>query len=143
MFSTTVKPNYRKSNFFFPELENIVNHVFTEAPVANQFRPFVNITEVENNIDIVIAAPGFQKADFKINLEKDLLTISAAKEEAKVEGEKVIRKEFNFSKFERSFHLNEKIDNENIVAHYENGILKVTLTKKPEVKPEIRTINLS
>ena len=47
-----------------------------------------------------------------------------------MENEKLIRKEFGFKSFKRSFTLNEKIDTENIIARYENGILMLTLPKK-------------
>jgi HSP20 family protein len=63
------------------------------------------------------------------------LTISAEKKaEVKDENGKSIRKEFSFRSFKRSFTLDEKIDTARINARYENGILKLDLAKKDEVK---------
>ncbi len=140
--SATVKSNHRRIPFFFPELEQLTNHVFNETSTPKAFRPAANISEFENNYAVLIAAPGFQKEDFSLKVEKDLLTISAKKEQGKEEGEKIIRQEFNFQHFERTFHLTEKIDSTQISASYENGILKVSLAKKPEIKPEVHTISV-
>jgi HSP20 family protein len=77
-------------------------------------------------------------------MDKNLLTISAEKQtEQKQEGEKFTRKEFNFSSFKRSFTLPETIDANNIKAAYENGILKVELFKKAEVKTETKKIEIA
>jgi HSP20 family protein len=139
----TVKSNHRRIPFFFPELEQLTNPVFNETGTAKAFRPAANINEYENHYAVLIAAPGFQKEDFSLKVEKDLLTISAKKEQEKTENEKVIRQEFNFQNFVRTFHLTEKIDSTQISASYEAGILKVSLNKKPEIKPEIHTISVS
>ncbi|WP_308199404.1 Hsp20/alpha crystallin family protein [Chitinophaga sedimenti] len=83
-----------------------------------------------------VVAPGFDKADFKLNLDKQVLTISVDKKtEQKEETEKQIRREFSTRSFKRSFTLDENVDAEKINAKYENGVLKVTLPKK-EVKQE-------
>jgi HSP20 family protein len=144
MMFTTVKPNLHKTVAFSPNFHPFVNHFFNDAPAtAKTFQPAVNIIEKENDYVIEVAAPGFQKEDFNLKIEKDLLTISAQKETQKAEGDKVIRREFNFVQFERTFHLTEKINSESIAANYENGILTVALAKKEEVKPEVRTISVA
>jgi HSP20 family protein len=95
------------------------------------FVPAVNVAENENNWQIEVSAPGFAKEDFKINLEKDMLTISA---EHKTEGEKkeknYTRREFSYGSFSRAFRVKENtVDVEKIAAVYENGILVITLPK--------------
>jgi HSP20 family protein len=80
-------------------------------------------------------APGFEKTDFTVNLDQNLLTISAEKkDEAKVENEKQIRREHSFRSFKRSFTIDEKIDATNIEASYINGVLILNLPKKETVK---------
>ena len=64
------------------------------------------------------------------------------KEEAKDETLKNIRKEFSNKGFNRSFTLDEKIDAANIVARYENGLLKVDLPKKEETKIASKEITI-
>lgn len=95
------------------------------------FTPSVNVTESDKNFRLEFAAPGFEKKDFDINIEKDFITVSAKKEmnnEAKEEN--YTRREFSFESFERTFTLPENVNAEQIEALYENGILNVVLPKK-------------
>ncbi|MEI2737455.1 MAG: Hsp20/alpha crystallin family protein [Chitinophagaceae bacterium] len=95
----------------------------------------VNVKETEKGYLLEVVAPGFEKADFKVNLNQNLLTISAEKkEELKEEKEKQIRREYSYRSFKRSFTLDEKIDATNIEASYVNGVLTLNLPKKEEVK---------
>lgn len=97
--------------------------------------PSVNVSETEKEYRIEVAAPGFDKKDFKVETDNGTLTISAEKqEEKKEEKENIHRKEFSYSKFTRSFQLPENSLSDKIDAKYENGILKLVLPKK-EVKP--------
>ena len=80
-------------------------------------------------------APGFEKTDFIINLDQNLLTISAEKkDEVNQENEKQIRREYSYRSFKRSFTLDEKVDATNIEASYINGVLTLNLPKKETVK---------
>src|SRR5690606_40898300 len=95
----------------------------------------VNVKETEKSYLLEVVAPGFEKNDFKVNLDQDLLTISAEKNsEAKAENEKQVRREYSFRSFKRSFILDEKIDATNIEASYVNGVLILNLPKKEAVK---------
>lgn len=103
--------------------------------------PPVNIMEKADSYHLEIVAPGMEKNDFTVKLEDELLTIIAAKkEEAKDDTAKVIRKEFNYKPFKRSFTVDEKIDAERINAKYENGILRLELPKKEPVKQDSKQI---
>ena len=97
--------------------------------------PAVNIKENENDFSIELAAPGLSKEDFKLNVEHDVLTISAEK---KTEGEKAedaySRKEFSFSSFKRSFKLPKSVDGNAIEANYKDGIVYITVPKTAEAK---------
>jgi HSP20 family protein len=113
--------------------------------VTPSFRSFtpVNIRETENDYVLEVIAPGFQKEDFKINLDNNTLTVSAEKkEETDNKNEKVVRKEFKQQSFSRSFTIDEKIDAENISAKYVNGVLTLNLAKKQEVKPQAKEISI-
>jgi HSP20 family protein len=103
----------------------------------------VNISEQENSYQLDLVAPGLNKDDFKISLENGLLTVSAEKksgEEKKTE--KMIRREFTFQSFKRSFTLDENVDAEKIDARYENGVLTLNLPKKEEVKAATKEISV-
>lgn len=79
-------------------------------------------------------APGRNKADFTISLEKGLLTIGYEKKEETPDKEtSTIRREFSLNSFKRSFSIDEKINTNGIQAKYENGLLKIYLPKKEEV----------
>ncbi|MBI3142545.1 MAG: Hsp20/alpha crystallin family protein [Bacteroidetes bacterium] len=99
-----------------------------------RFVPAVNVTEDEGQFNIDVVAPGYKKEDFKLKLEKDLLTISANQREVKEDkqGEKVIRKEYHSASFSRSFTLPQHIAAEKIAAKYEDGMLKISL---PKIEP--------
>jgi len=124
---------------FLPSFFNVSDDFFTNFFESNNL-PATNITENGKEFKIELSVPGFNKEDFKIGIEKNILTISAKKEEKceeKDENEKIIRQEFNSSSFSRSFSLPESIDIENISAEQKDGILTVQLPKmdkKPEDK---------
>jgi len=116
-------------NFFNDSFFNNYN------PVAcNQTSPAVNIVEDDKVFRIDMAVPGMSKKDFDINLDSDVLTISREqKGEAKENTHRYMRREFSFNKFKRSFQLPDTIDQENINASHESGILSIQLPKKEEV----------
>ena len=126
---------------FFATVPSILRDDFV-TPSFRSFTP-VNIKETENDYVLEVVAPGFQKEDFKINLDNNTLTISAEKkEETENQNEKFVRKEFKQQSFSRSFTIDEKIDAENISAKYVNGVLTLNLAKKQEVKPSVKEISI-
>jgi len=97
--------------------------------------PAVNIAESKDDFNLSLAIPGMKKNDFKIDVNGNMLTISCEKEEKKEEKEEMYsRKEYNYSSFSRSFTLPEDVNKEKIDAHYENGVLKLSLPKKEGAK---------
>ena len=105
--------------------------------------PAVNIIEATDAYHLELNAAGLNKEDFKINAENDLLTISyERKEEAEKKEGKTIRREFTHQSFKRSFGLDEKINVDGISAKYENGLLKLHLPKKEEVKVSPKEISI-
>jgi len=123
---------------------NLVDDLFTELPamLGNSFNNTVrkdsvpvNVKETERSFQLEVIAPGFEKTDFKVNIEQNLLTISAEKKsEVTEDKEKQIRKEYSFRSFKRSFTLDEKVDATGIEASYVNGVLTLNLPKKEAVK---------
>jgi HSP20 family protein len=101
--------------------------------------PAVNVKENDDEIMIEVAAPGLKKEDFKLDYDNGRLTISSEKEEKfeEKEGEKITRREFSYRSFQRSFSVPETVVNvDKIAAKYSDGILKLTLPKREEVKPK-------
>ncbi len=144
---TLVKVN----NPFSKSFDGMMKELFNEFPAAINKTvredvlnfPPVNIIEKTGRYQLSIAAPGFEKADFIIKLEANTLSISTEKKETLTEEtDKLIRKEFGYKAFKRSFTIDEKIDTANIVAKYENGILTLELPKREIQKPDAKEINI-
>lgn len=108
--------------------------------------PFkVDFKETEEGYELDAELPGIDKADVKLSIEDDVLTISYEHEEE--EGEKNddgkwIRHERSISSMTRSFALPDA-DEEKADAVMENGVLKVTVPKKADAEPEKKTIDIS
>ena len=97
--------------------------------------PAVNIMESENGYTIEVAAPGLNKKDFKIDLDKNSLTIASVREDNQEENnEKYTRREFRYANFSRAFTLPETVDGEKISAVHKDGILYVDIPKMEEAK---------
>ena len=123
--------------------ENFFGDDFLSKEYA-QFVPAVNLSEEEGKYNVELSAPGFEKNDFKIELNERILTVSGKHQEEKEMKEKTFsRKEFNYGSFQRSFSLPEEINEEAIDAQYENGILKITLPKKAQEKKTVKEIKIS
>jgi HSP20 family protein len=109
--------------------------------------PATNISETDQAYNLEMAVPGFSKEDFRIDLEKNILTVSSVKEEKEEKKDEKAecnchRREFGHSNFSRSFSLPEEVDKDGIKAEYNNGVLMITLPKKEEVivKKEIQVV---
>lgn len=119
---------------FYPGWINEANFFNQNADNQNNI-PAVNIKEEEKYFLLELAAPGLKKDDFKISVEKNLLTISSEiNSENEEKTETYTRKEFGFNSFSRSFKISENIMVDDIKATYEDGILKVSLPKNVEAK---------
>lgn len=104
----------------------------------------VNIHETDDAFHLELNAPGRNKTDFAIEVNKGLLTISyEKKEETTEQNYKTVRREFTYRSFKRSFSLDDKINTDGIEARYENGVLKLLLPKKEEVKITPKQININ
>lgn len=142
MILTKTYPASKNLNNVFDELFGAFPATWGNDVRSNSAAP-VNINESENGYNLEFNVPGRNKEDFTINVENKLLTVShEKKEQAEVKELKSVRKEFSFSSFKRSFTLDEKINADGIEAKYENGILKVFLPKKEEVKNAPKQISI-
>jgi HSP20 family protein len=103
---------------------------FMSSFMNGKHLPAVNISETDKTYLVEVAAPGMEKKDFHVKVEEGMLCVSAEKEEKKEVKEKDYkRREYNFESFDRRFSLPENVDEKNIKAKYEDGVLKITLVK--------------
>ena len=99
--------------------------------------PAVNVQETEDEFKLEVAAPGMSKIDFNVSVDNGVMTISAEKEMKNENNENgYSRKEFSYQSFQRSFSLPESVDDGQIKAKYNDGILYLTIPKRPEAKPK-------
>lgn len=97
--------------------------------------PAMNVKELDDGFEIELASPGFEKKDFEITMNDDILEVSAVKSQREEEKEDdYTRQEFNYHSFKRSLQLPKTVDNsKEVEATYKNGILRLQLMKKEEV----------
>lgn len=131
------------TDFFGRDIFN--DEFFTSALGNGKNFPAANVKEKADRYEVELSAPGFEKSNFSIRLEDDVLHIEARKEEEKKEeNERYTRREFRSDSFIRSFRLPRTVHSDRIDASYENGILKLTVPKKPEaVQGGSREIKIS
>ena len=111
---------------FFKDDEGFFPTIFRERTV-----PAVNVSEDDKVFKVEMAAPGLNREDFHVSVERNMLIIkSELEEEKEVEEKTWTRKEYNYRAFERSFWMPESVLPEKIDAVYKNGVLTVTLPKK-------------
>lgn len=121
-------------------LNNLLDDFFTVGTEITKnmqpnSSPAVNVIETDDSFLLELAAPGLVKEDFTLNLNHDVLTIKAERKvDEENKEENVLRREFNYQSFERSFTLPESANKEAVDAKYLNGILTVKITKKEEEK---------
>ena len=143
---TLVKFNNNRNQSLLPGFNDVFDSIFNDTFFNDRMVarvPAANISESENNFHVELAAPGLKKEDFKVNLEKGLLTIGYEKKNENESNEyKTHRREFNFTSFKRSFRVDDVINTEAIQAKYEDGVLKLYLPKKEEVKALPKEISI-
>ncbi|MET1056726.1 MAG: Hsp20/alpha crystallin family protein [Pedobacter sp.] len=138
--------NPKNGHTLAPMFNDLFESFLSESPFSDRMIarvPAVNISENENAYSIELAAPGLNKENFKIQLDKNLLTISVEqKSESNQESKQYNKREFSYSSFVRSFALPESADDSNIDAEYTDGILKIAVQKKEEAKSIARQIEI-
>jgi len=100
------------------------------------FSPALDVNETPEAVIVKAEIPGIPVKDVDISLTGDVLTISGEKKDEKEEkGENYHRVERSFGSFRRSVSLPSYIDAAKVEASAKDGILTITIGKKPEVKP--------
>lgn len=124
--------------------EDIFNKDFSEwtAQVGSNFGvyiPAVNIRETPTAYEFEMTAPGREKADFTIKFHEGKLSVAVPRKDLRAitEGERFRRKEFAYPSFNRQFNFPKyAVDDTNIKARYESGILKIKLPKQKEAEAD-------
>jgi HSP20 family protein len=129
----------QKRSPFVPNFVSFIEDVMKTIPAeVPNYRPAANVQETETHFLLELNAPGFDKQQFVLSTEKNVLTIAVeavqnaedSTEEKSQISANYTRREFYTGPFTRSFALPEQVDTTAISARYENGILRVSLPKR-------------
>lgn len=143
-----IKFNNRNRLFPFWNNDNLKTFLSTVDFFTNDFfeedslMPAMNVKEHDEDFEIEFAAPGFTKKDFEVTIDADILNVCGEKKKEKEEEEEgYSRREFSYSSFKRSLKLPATVDtDQDVKAIYKNGILKLKLLKKEEVKEQPKKV---
>lgn len=144
---TLVKLNpEKKNNVLLPGFNDIFESFVNDSFISDRMVtrvPAANISETPDHFHVELAAPGLKKEDFKLNLDKNMLSISVEQRSENNEDQKnYSKREYSYSSFVRSFTLPETADDNSIEAEYTDGILKINIAKKEEAKSVRRQIEV-
>src|SRR5213593_2989271 len=130
----------------FSTLQDRVNRIFREsyspegpgdALTTANFAPPVDVYEDEHNITLKIDVPGIDEKDIDVSIENNTLTVRGERTLEKEEKEQNFQRvERQYGSFTRSFSLPNSVNLEQVSAHYNKGVLKISLAKKAEAKPK-------
>lgn len=142
-----MKTIMRTNGTLFPSMPSLFNDLFPDEWIDSSHANWktsgasllaVNVKETNDDYQLEVAAPGMKRDAFKVELDNNVLTISAQQEEKHDDNEQYSaysRREFSYQSFQRSFSLpGSKVDGEKIAAKYVDGILHITIPKREEAK---------
>ena len=135
-------PSIFRENLFDDFFDDFYRPIRREqAPVQQRSAAVMktDVKETEKGYELSIELPGYKKEDVQAHLKDGYLTISATtkkENDEKDENGKYIRRERYTGSCSRSFYVGEHLDQQDIKARFEDGVLKVDVPKK-EAKPEI------
>jgi HSP20 family protein len=103
--------------------------------------PLINIYETDDNFHLEAYMPGVNKDDIKIKYEDGSLVLMGRINFDEVVNRKYILREMEIGNYYRKLNLSDTIDDSKIEAHFENGVLNLTLPKHERVKPKVIKID--
>ncbi len=135
-------------------LQNRLNSIFhdfarpsgqeSESLSSGSFIPAVDIYEDAQHVALKLEIPGIRQEDLDIRVENQTLSVRGERKfEAEEKEENFHRIERRFGSFVRSFTLPQTVDTDTVKASYENGVLKISISKKAEAKPKQIKVELS
>jgi len=114
-----------------------------EVLTTTSFAPPVDIYEDEHTITVKMEVPGIDEKDIDVRIENTTLTVHGERKIEKEEKEENFRRvERQYGSFTRSFTLPSSVDTGQVSAHYDKGVLKLSLAKKAEAKPKQIKVNV-
>jgi HSP20 family protein len=97
--------------------------------------PYADIYETDDALCVVMEMPGVEKKDLNVALENSVLRVDGQINFSKYEGMEPVYTEYNIGHYARSFTLSNKVDQEQISAQLDDGVLTLTLPKAKDAQP--------
>ena len=103
--------------------------------ISSTWTPSVDIFETENELILTAEVPGVEEDNIEIKIEDNTLCLSGERKfEKETKEENYHRIERSYGSFYRSFTIPRNVDQEKIRAEHDNGVLRISMPKKPESK---------
>ncbi|MBB5644865.1 Hsp20/alpha crystallin family protein [Pedobacter cryoconitis] len=135
-----------KKNGLMTGFDGVFDSIFNDTFFSDRMTarvPAVNISESKDHYHVELAAPGLKKEDFKLSLERNVLSISVERSSENGAQERNYNKrEFSYSSFVRSFTLPDAANENGIEAKYMDGVLCIDIAKREEAKIQSRQIEI-
>jgi len=135
-----------KKNGLMTGFDGVFDSIFNDTFFSDRMIsrvPAVNISESKDHYHVELAAPGLKKEDFKLSLDRNVLSISVEQQAQNDSQERNYnKKEFSYTSFVRSFTLPDHADDNGIEAKYVDGVLCIDIAKREEAKAQSRQIEI-
>jgi HSP20 family protein len=138
--------SFRDMNVLREKMNRLFEDAFTgrgeeKEITTSTWAPAVDIFENENEVVLTAEIPGIDEKDIEIKIEDSTLTLKGERKfEKETKEENYHRIERSYGSFYRAFTLPQSVDTDKVQAEHENGVLKITLPKRQELKP--RTVRI-
>lgn len=143
---TLVKFNPKSTNSLMPDFNDVFDSIFNDTFFSDRMTtkvPAANISESADQFHVELTAPGLKKEDFRLKLERDVLSISVDQvHEDQQHARNYAKREYSYNSFVRSFTLPEMADQNGIEAKYTDGVLCIDIPKREEAKVQFRQIEI-
>lgn len=141
MFNNTPSRKNRKDDFLTPFFDSLADNDFFNA-LTNRDNFKADLKETNDSYLVEADLPGVKKGDIDIEFNNNNLIIKAKRDESIEENkENYVRRERHYGEFNRSFYV-DNVDEDNVKANFEDGVLKIKLPKLTKDDENKRKINI-
>jgi HSP20 family protein len=102
--------------------------------------PHVEVSDTDDNVRVVAEVPGLEEKDIEVTLHNGILTLRGEK---KSESQGSVYSERWHGRFERSMQLGPDVDPDRVNAAFKNGVLTITVPKRPEAQRQVKRIPIT
>ena len=128
---------FREMNTFSERMRGLLGRDWESPMSTTAWNPAVDIFENDNEVVIKAELPGMNAKDIDVKLENNVLMLRGERRfEKETKEENYHRVEREYGVFSRSFELPAAVDGDKVAAEYKDGVLRIVLPKREEIKPK-------